>query len=43
VPANSTASVNFPNDGKQVYADGKKITTQSNYQLQAGSYEFEIK
>jgi len=43
VPANSTASVNFPSDGKQVYADGKKITTQSNYQLQAGSYEFEIK
>jgi alpha-L-rhamnosidase len=44
IPANSTASVNFPKiDGKQVYADGKRLTMQNNCQLQSGSYEFEIK
>jgi alpha-L-rhamnosidase len=41
VPANSTASITFP-DGK-VYLGGKQIANTQQYKATAGSYVFEVK
>jgi alpha-L-rhamnosidase len=44
IPANSTASITFPqDDGKKVYENGKLLNISGQYKITSGTYEFEIK
>ena len=44
IPANSTASITFPQDGgKKVYENGKLLNISGQYKITSGTYEFEIK
>ncbi len=44
IPANSTASITFPQDGgKKVYEDGKLLNISGQYKITSGTYEFEIR
>ena len=44
IPANSTATITFPQDGgKKVYEDGKLLNISGQYKITSGTYEFEIR
>lgn len=43
VPANSSATINFPADESKVYVKGKQIDPVNGYKITAGSYQFELK
>lgn len=42
VPANTTASISFP-QGKKAYLNGKLVNGAKYYSVSAGSYQFEVK
>jgi len=44
IPANSTASITFSQDGgKKVYENGKLLNISGQYKVTSGTYEFKIK